>query len=125
MSSVELPVLRELLPNLNLPHCPQQLLHVRSLVQRIYFRPGQHSVFVEYENGSLANARNRRAVAQNAVFLRYFSMRIKISAQWEVHGADIFLLPCDVAESRIYAYVQDLGIECGERLPGGVERRYL
>ena len=35
------------------------------------------------------------------------------------------LLPCLVAVYRIYAYVQDLGIERGELLQTGVERRQL
>ncbi len=52
-------------------------------------------------------------------------MRIKVRAQRKVHGADIFLLPRNMAENRICAYVQDLGIERGELLPGGVERRQL
>src|SRR5437764_14111823 len=52
-------------------------------------------------------------------------MRIKVRAQRKVHGADIFLLPRNMAENRICAYVQNLGIERGELLPGGVERRQL
>src|SRR5947199_8789879 len=52
-------------------------------------------------------------------------MRIKVRAQRKMHRSDIFLLPRNVAENRICAYVQDLGIERGELLPGGVERRQL
>src|SRR5207247_2085452 len=52
-------------------------------------------------------------------------MRIKVRAQRKVHGADIFLLPRNMAENRICAYVQNLGIERGELLPGGVEGRQL
>src|SRR5207247_11136001 len=52
-------------------------------------------------------------------------MRIKVRAQRKMHRSDIFLLPRNVAENRICAYVQNLGIERGELLPGGVERRQL
>src|SRR5437870_8224670 len=52
-------------------------------------------------------------------------MRIKVRAQRKVHRADIFLLPRNMAENRICAYVQNLGMERGELLPGGVERRQL
>src|SRR5438094_10053382 len=52
-------------------------------------------------------------------------MRIKVRAQRKMHRPDIFLLPRNVAENRICAYVQNLGIERGELLPGGVERRQL
>ncbi len=52
-------------------------------------------------------------------------MRIKVRAQRKMHRPDIFLLPSNMAENRICAYVQNLGIERGELLPGGVERRQL
>lgn len=42
-----------------------------------------------------------------------------------MHRADGMLLPCDMAVDRISAYVQDLGIERGELLAIGVERRQL
>ena len=52
-------------------------------------------------------------------------MRIEVRAQWKMHRSDIFLLPRDVAKNRICAYVQNLGIERGELLLCGVERRQL
>src|SRR5207244_11357806 len=52
-------------------------------------------------------------------------MRIKVRAQRKMHRPDIFLLPSNMAENRICAYVQNLGIERGELLPGAVERRQL
>jgi hypothetical protein len=42
-----------------------------------------------------------------------------------MHRADVFILPRDMAENRICAYVQNLGIERGELLLCGVERRQL
>ena len=47
----------------NLPHRPQQLLHIRRLVQRIHLRPNQYSVLIDDERRPLANSRNRRALA--------------------------------------------------------------
>jgi len=113
------------LPKPNLPHRAQQLIHIRSLIQWIHLRPRQYSVLVDDERRPLADSRDRRTLPQNAVFLRYPPMRIKVRAQRKMHRANVFLLPRNMAENRICAYVQNLGIERGELLPGGVERRQL
>ena len=42
-----------------------------------------------------------------------------------MHGANFMLLPGKMAVNRVCAYVQDLGIERGELLKLGVERRQL
>jgi len=52
-------------------------------------------------------------------------MRIEIRAHRQVHRLDFLFLPRDVAEDRISAYVQDLGIKRGELLAVRVERRQL
>ena len=42
-----------------------------------------------------------------------------------MHSSDGVFLPGEMAINRICAYVQDLGIERGELLTVGVERRQL
>src|SRR5207245_11082984 len=80
---------------------------------------------IDDECRPFADSRDGRTLPQNAVFLRDLPMRIKVRAQRKMHRPDIFLLPSNMAENRICAYVQNLGIERGELLPGGVERRQL
>jgi hypothetical protein len=50
---------------------------------------------------------------------------IEVSTQGNRHHANVFFLPGDVTGDGVYADVQDLGIERGELLAGGVERRHL
>src|SRR5207249_7322394 len=44
----------------NLPHRPQQLLHIRRLIQRIHLRPHQYSVLIDDERRPFADSRDRQ-----------------------------------------------------------------
>src|SRR5262249_43092451 len=77
------------------------------------------------KDGSLADSRRRGTLSQNAEGPSDFRMGIEIRAHGEVHDADFLFLPCKMAVNRIYAYVQNLGIQRGELLAVRVERRHL
>ena len=98
---------------------------IRGLVQRIHFCKDDLPALVDDEYRSFANAGNWRTFSQDPERLSHFTMGIKIRAHRQVHRPDFFFLPGYVAEDRICAYVQDLGIERGKLLAIRVESRQL
>src|SRR5215469_7011127 len=52
-------------------------------------------------------------------------MRIEIGAQRDADQADVILAPCHVAGNRIYADVQNLGIQGGELSAARIEFGHL
>jgi len=110
---------------LDFPQRRQQFFMIRRLIEWIDFREGNFSAFIHDERRPLADARYRRPIPKNSKRPCHFTMRIEIRAQRNLHHADFFLLPRNVTDDRVCAYVQDLGIKRGELLPVGVERRHL
>lgn len=95
------------------------------MVKRIGFPKGYLAFFVHDEHRPFADSGHRCSFSQNPELLGDFAVGIKVGAHRQAHHADVFFLPRDVAEQGIGAYVQNLGIERGELLKLGVERRQL
>ena len=111
--------------NANLPKRLNYFIQIGQLVQGIGFSKSYFALFVHDEDRSLADSGHGRRSAQKPELLRDFTMRIKIRTHGEAHHADVFLLPRDMTNEGVCAYVQNLGIERGELLKLGVERRQL
>lgn len=82
-------------------------------------------MLIDDECRALTDARHGRALPQDTESLSDFAVWVEIRAEWDFDHPDIFFLPRDVADDGIDADVQNLGIQCGELLPGGVEHRHL
>ncbi len=103
----------------------QQFVVVRGAVQRIHLGKYDLAVFVHDKYCPLADPGKWWPFAHNAECLGYCRVRIEIRTHGEMHGPDGMLLPRNVAVNGVSAYVQNLGIERGELLAIGVERRQL
>ena len=101
------------------------LFQIRQLVERVGLSESYFAFLIDNEYCPFADSGHRRGISQDPEFPRNFAMGIKIRAHREAHHADVFFLPCDMAQQGVGAYVQNLGIERSELLQLGVERRKL
>jgi hypothetical protein len=101
------------------------LVHIDALVDGIDLGKGDLACRIHDERGALADAGNRRPFAQDAEFARHFGMWIEIGTHCHLDRSDFIFSPCDVAVDRIYADVQNLGIERRELLFSGIEFGHL
>jgi len=105
--------------------CLQNLVYIHQLIQGVHLSKNNLARPVSDKSSALADTRNRRAFAQDAKFARYPSMWIEISAERQLHWADLSFPPCAMAGDRINADVQNLGIERRELFFPGIEFRHL
>jgi hypothetical protein len=112
-------------PLTELPKRLDQLLDVGQLADAVNLGEGDSSILIDDEGGALADAGYGRAFAENAEFARDFGVGIEVGAEGNLHGANFFLAPRGVAGDRVYADVQNLGIERLELFAAGIEFGYL
>jgi hypothetical protein len=98
---------------------------IGGLVQRIHFCKDDLPALVDDEYRSFADAGDGRPFSQDPECAGDLAVGEEIRAHRQVHRPDFFFLPRYMAEDRICAYVQDLGIERGKLLAVRVESRQL
>lgn len=103
----------------------QELIHVHQLVDRVDLGKGDFAGLVHDEGGTLADAGDGRAFAHDVELAGNGGVRIEVGAHGETDRSDFFFAPCCVAGNRIYADVQDLGIEGRELAGAGVKLGHL
>ena len=94
-------------------------------IRRSRTREGDPPARIDNEGRTLADAGHGRPFPQNAEPFCHRGVGIEVGAQRDADQADVILAPRNVAGDRIYADVQNLGIQGGELFAAGIEFGYL
>src|SRR5262249_16773202 len=98
----------------DLPDFIQQFLKIGHLIEGIDLGPCDSALLIDNERSTFADSGHRWRISHDSELLRDRRVRIKIGRHRNLHGANVFLLPRNVAGYGIYTDVQNLGIQIRE-----------
>ena len=110
---------------LQFPQFPHQLVDIRQFADPVHASEGDLPARIDNEGRALADAGHGRQFPQNAEPFCHRGVGIEVGAQRDADQADVILAPRNVAGDRIYADVQNLGIQGCELFAAGIEFGYL
>ena len=103
----------------------EDVLVLRRLAQLVGLGKNDFALLINEEDGAFVDAGQRLGGAKDAELLRHRAVGMEVAAQWVAEVADFEFLLRYVAEHRIAAHAQDLGIVLGEARQIALVRRGL